>query len=50
MLLMKFPSNVKQFNVYINDIQNLPPPNPRPWFSSSSSRNRSQDMSAHIAI
>ena len=40
----------KQFNVYINDIQNLPPPNPRPWFSNSSSRNRSQDMSAHIAI
>ena len=43
-------SNVKQFNVYINDIQNLPPPNARPGFSDSGSRNRSQDMSAHIAI
>lgn len=43
-------SNVKQFNVYINDIQNLPEPNARPGFSDSGSRNRSQDMSAHIAI
>lgn len=43
-------SNVKQYNVYINDIQKLPPPNPRPGFSNNSSRNRSQDMTKHIGI
>ena len=46
----KVVSNLKQYNVYISDIQKLPKPNPRPWFSNNSSRNRSQDMSKHIGI
>lgn len=43
-------SNVEQYDVYIKDIQSLPTPMDRPGFSSDTSRNRSQDMSAHIGI
>jgi hypothetical protein len=43
-------SNVEQYDVYIKDIQNLPTPMDRPGFSSDTSRNRSQDISAHIGI
>lgn len=43
-------SNVEQFDIYIKDIQSLPTPMDRPSFSSDTSRNRSQDMSAHIGI
>ena len=43
-------SNVQQYDTYIKDIQSLPTPMDRPGFSSDTSRNRSQDMSAHIGI
>jgi len=43
-------SNVQQYAVYIKDIQTLPTPMDRPDFSGDTSRNRSQDMSAHIGI
>ena len=43
-------SNVQQYDTYIKDIQTLPNPMNRPGFSSDTSRNRSQDMSAHIGI
>jgi len=43
-------SNVQQYDTYIKDIQTLPTPMDRPGFSSDTSRNRSQDMSAHIGI
>lgn len=43
-------SNVQQYDTYIKDIQTLPRPMDRPDFSSDTSRNRSQDMSAHIGI
>lgn len=43
-------SNVEQYDVYIKDIQSLPTPMDRPGFSSDTSRNRSQDMTAHIGI
>ena len=43
-------SNVQQYDTYIKDIQTLPNPMDRPGFSSDTSRNRSQDMSAHIGI
>ena len=43
-------SNVQQYDIYIKDIQTLPNPMDRPGFSPDTSRNRSQDMSAHIGI
>jgi hypothetical protein len=43
-------SNVQQYDMYIQDIQSLPTPMDRPDFSGDTSRNRSQDMSAHIGI
>ena len=43
-------SNVQQYSEYIKDIQSLPTPMNRPGFSDDTSRNRSQDMSAHIGI
>jgi hypothetical protein len=46
----KVASNVQQYDTYIKDIQTLPNPMNRPGFSSDTSRNRSQDMSAHIGI
>ena len=46
----KVSSNVQQYEVYLKDIQTLPTPMDRPNFNSDTSRNRSQDMSAHIGI
>ena len=43
-------SNVEQYDIYIKDIQSLPTPMDRPSFSTDTSRNRSQDLSAHIGI
>jgi hypothetical protein len=43
-------SNVRQYDVYIQDIQTLPTPIARPEWLEHSSRNRSQDMTAHIGI
>ena len=43
-------SNVEQYDIYIKDIQSLPTPMDRPSFSTDTSRNRSQDLSAPIGI
>jgi len=42
-------SNVLQYKGYIKDIERLPVPIDRPGFNDSNSRNRSYDMSNHIA-
>ncbi len=43
----KVSSNVKQYDTYIKDIQDLPTPIDRPEFSSSGSRNRTYDLSGY---
>jgi hypothetical protein len=42
-------SNVVQYKGYIRDVEKLPTPIDRPSFNESGSRNRSHDMSNHIA-
>lgn len=42
-------SNVLQYQGYINDLQHLPIPLDRPGFDETGSRNRSYDLSNHIA-
>jgi len=43
-------SNVKQYKGYLKDLESLPVPLDRPSFNDSGSRNKSYDISNHIAI
>ena len=42
-------SNVLQYSGYLNDLKKLPLPLDRPSFNDSGSRNRTFDLSNHIA-
>ena len=43
-------SNVRQYKGYLKDLEKLPTPIDRPSYNDSGSRNRTYDMSKHIAV